>query len=161
MRWRDLGHLARRFFGVLSGRGPTPVEQAEAAALLRPEEHELFWSQHRVDQRHGIEAARRVMAARPGARELARAALLHDVGKRHAGLGAFGRAWASGLALLRVPPRGRFRTYLDHGPIGARELEAAGAEAVVVAYAAHHTDTRPDWVPADDWAVLGHADRHS
>ena len=81
--------------------------------------------------------------------------------KRHSGLGVFGRSCASGLFLLRLPARGRLRTYLDHGAIGARELEAAGAEPLVVAYAAHHQRKRPDEVPGDVWSVLVEADRSS
>ncbi len=162
MRWRDLGHLASRFFTVLRGAGPEPRAQAEAAALLRPPERDLFWAQAATDQRHGVAAARLILEAYPGDRSLARAALLHDVGKRHARLGAIGRSVASMLALLRLPAPGRLGMYLDHGSIGAAELEAIGAEDVVVGYAAgHQHDDRPSYVPEPVWRALRAADRRA
>ncbi len=152
-------HLAGRFFEVLSARPLSPREQGEVEALLRPGERDLFWEQPVADQRHGLEAARRVLAVRPGDRSLARAALLHDVGKRHAGLGIIGRSLASGLELVGLrPPVEAWRRYLDHGALGAADLEAVGAEPIVVSFARHHHGGRPESVGPEDWAVLGSAD---
>lgn len=156
---RRLPHLIRRFWATLTARRLSPREQGEADGLLQPQEHSLFWAQPFFDQRHGLDGARRVLRARPGERKLARAALLHDVGKRHAELGVVGRSMASGLRLFGLPLR-RWSPYYDHGPIGADELEAAGAETEVVAWARHHPDRkRPDAISPQDWALLKESDR--
>jgi hypothetical protein len=155
---RELPHLVRRFFLSLRTRPLDPAEQAEAAALLRPEERDAFWSQPALDQRHALESARAAGALAPGRPDLIRAALLHDLGKRHAHLGVLGRSLASGLQLLRLPTPGRLRRYLNHGPIAAEELADAGSEAVVVAYARDHHRHRPVEVDPADWEVLVAAD---
>jgi hypothetical protein len=155
---RNLPHLARRFFSVLRARPLRPGEQAAAARLLRPTERALFWGQRPADQRHGLECAAAVLIRRPDRPDLARAALLHDIGKRQAALGALGRALATTLGFLRVPVAGRFAAYLGHGRAGAADLEAAGAEALIVSFACHHHDGRPADVPADDWVELCRAD---
>jgi putative nucleotidyltransferase with HDIG domain len=151
-------HLLRRFFEVLTARPLSPREQTEAASLLQDPERDIFWRQPAADQRHGLEAARRVLSVAPGRRDLARAALLHDVGKRHAGLGVIGRSLASGLELLHLPAPGRLDAYLRHGPIGAEELRSAGAEDLVVAFTEHHHGERPADIPEDHWALLLEAD---
>lgn len=153
-----LRHLVARFIEVLRGRGLGPREQAEAAALLTTNERPLFWAQAATDQRHGLECARRVLRARPGRIGLARAALLHDVGKRHAALGVLGRSLATGLAMFRVPVGARMRRYLDHGELGADDLAAAGAEALVVDFARHHHGARPAAISEDEWVLLQAAD---
>ena len=43
--------------------------------------------------------------------------------------------------------------------MGARELEDAGAELLVVMYARHHHGLRPDSISTQDWEVLDAADR--
>lgn len=154
-----LAHLARRFFGALRGRPLRPLEQAEVAGLLRPDEQALFWGQQSADQRHALQAVRAVLERAPGRHDLARAALLHDVGKALAGLGILGRVVATGLSLLHYPVSGRFAAYLGHGGSGADRLAAAGAEPLVVAYARHHHDARPPSVPAEAWDLLTAADR--
>ena len=153
-----LRHLFWRFIEVLAARPLSPREQTEVAALLRDPERDLFWRQPAADQRHCLEAARRVLSAAPGRRELARAALLHDVGKRHARLGVIGRSLASGLELVRLPAPGRLNAYLQHGPIGADELRSVGAEGLVVAFTEHHHGTRPAHIQQDDWMLLLEAD---
>ena len=153
-------HLIARFFDVLSSRPLTPAEQQEADGLLRSTaERAMFWDQPTADQRHGLGAARFV-ASSPGSRpELIRAALLHDVGKRHARLGIVGRSVASAVRMLGGSGRGRLAMYLDHGPVAAAELEAAGADEVIVAYARYHHEGPPSGFPADDWTLLDQADR--
>ena len=153
-----LPHLARRFFGVLRARPLRPGEQAAAARLLRPAERGLFWEQRPADQRHGLECAVALLGRRPDRPDLARAALLHDVGKRRAGLGPFGRALATIAGFVHLPGKGRWAAYLGHGPAGAADLEAAGSETLVVSFARHHHIGRPGDVPADDWAELCRAD---
>jgi hypothetical protein len=90
---------------------------------------------------------------------VARAALLHDVGKRHAGLGVLGRSLASGCRLFGIMPK-RWRTYYDHGRIGADELRDAEAETVVVEWTRVHADgERPPSIDTADWTSLKNADR--
>jgi hypothetical protein len=155
---RGLPHLARRFFGVLRAGPLRPGEQAAVARLLRPAEQGLFWGQRPADQRHGLECAVAVLVRRPDRPDLARAALLHDIGKRQTDLGALGRTLATTLGFAHLRVRGRFAVYLAHGPAGAADLEAAGAETLVVGFARHHHAGRPADVAADDWAELRRAD---
>lgn len=154
-------HLIARFFDVATASALSPAEQDEVAAWLDGRtEARAFWEQPGADQRHGLAAARYVSRAAPDRRDLIRAALLHDVGKRHARLGLIGRSLAGAARMLGVPARGRFRVYLDHGPIGADELGRAGAEPVVVTFTRHHHDEeRPPQLADRDWRVLHAADR--
>jgi len=151
-------HLARRFFSTLRSRRPGPDDQLFVAGLVSPAEARLFWAQAPSDQAHGVSSARAVLALRPGRDDLARAALLHDVGKRHARLGVIGRSLASGLALLRLPVRGRFARYLDHGALGADDLEAIGSDALTVAFARHHHGPPPEGADEGAWEALAAAD---
>lgn len=152
-------HLARRFFGSVRARPLGPGEQAEAAALLAGGEAHLFWRQGAPDQRHALACARAVLAGAPGRRDLARAALLHDVGKGAARLGSTGRVLATALAACHLPVRGRLAAYVAHGPGGATELAAAGADPLTVAYARHHHGARPPEIDPGDWERLAAADR--
>jgi hypothetical protein len=154
----SLPHLVRRFFGTMRQRHLSPAEQAEVAHWLSGPGLALFWAQAPSDRRHGLDCARRVIAAAPGRADLVRAALLHDVGKRRTGLGIIGRSLASGLQMFHLPVRGRLASYMAHGPAGAEEVEALGLEPVVAAYTRHHHQGRPPAIPADDWAVLSAAD---
>lgn len=155
---RRVRHLVRRFLEVLRAESLTPDEQTEVAALLRPEERPLFWRQPVADQRHGLESARSVALRLPGRTDAARAALLHDVGKRHARLGVIGRSLASLLELLHLPAPGRLGSYLDHGRLGAEELRAAGAEELVVAFTRAHHGRRPSSIDPVVWEALVEAD---
>jgi len=154
-----LPHLARRFFGVLAARPLRPAEQAAVARLLRPGEAGLFWAQQGADQRHGLDCALALLAAAPLRHDLARAALLHDVGKRHAGLGAVGRTLAALAGALHLPAGERAAAYLGHAASGAADLEAAGCEPLVVGFARSHHGPRPDAIPSADWEALCRADR--
>jgi hypothetical protein len=149
-------HLIRRARGSIRPRPLSPREEAEVAGLLNDHLAALFWEQPVMDQRHAIDAARFVLARRPGARDIARAALLHDVGKRRARLGFIGRVAATLLALLRLPAPGRFGIYLDHARLGADDL--TGADELTVAYARHQDGDRPATIPTDAWALLKEAD---
>jgi len=151
-------HLVRRFFGSLRARRPGAEGQLFVARTLTPELARLFWDQPVTDQAHGIAAARRIGSAAPERRDLVQAALLHDVGKRHARLGVIGRSLASVAAMVRMPVRGRHARYLAHGDAGAAELERAGASPIAVAFARHHHGTRPDTITPDDWKLLLEAD---
>ncbi len=153
-------HLVGRFFDVVFAYPLDDDERRRVSELLRPgPEFEAFMAQPVADQRHGLEAAETVAAAAPDRLDLQRAALLHDVGKRHSGLGVVGRVLATVAAGLGGPWTRRQQRYRDHGALGAAELEAWGAEPIVVAYARHHHGTRPDEVAPGDWALLERADR--
>jgi hypothetical protein len=151
---RRLLHLARRFFEVLRAEPLSPSDQTEVASLLRPEEASYFWGQAVPDQRHALAAARRVAAVTPERRELLRAALLHDVGKRHVPLGIAGRTVASALDLLHLPAPGRMGNYLAHCETGAADLTGAGSESIVVAFARSHHGPRPAEINEADWRLL-------
>lgn len=152
-------HLVARLLDVVSSRRLSPSEQAEVARhLLSSAERAAFWDQPKADQRHALAAARSVLAACPDRSDLVRAALMHDIGKRHSRLGPVGRSWAVVSGALNRPSR-RAAAYLDHGGLGAAELARAGAEPLVVAYIHHHHGSRPDGISPKDWSVLQAADR--
>lgn len=154
----QLTHLVRRFFGFLTARPLGPREQAEVMRLLTPAEAELFWSQHPADQRHAIDVANRVLRSRPDAQTLARAGLLHDVGKSGVDLGAIGRSLATVMDAAGIRLRGRFARYRHHGELGAELLESAGVEPLIVAFAREHPGPPPEGQDSADWAVLLEAD---
>jgi len=155
----DWLHLVSRFFDVVTARPLDDEERRRVTALLRPgPEAEAFFAQSAADQRHGLEAAEVVARQAPGRRDLQRAALLHDIGKRRSGLGAFGRVVATLTGRIGGPWGRRHRLYLNHGALGASELEAWGAEAIVVAYARHHHGERPAGVDPGEWELLLEAD---
>jgi len=159
MRLRHLPHLIRRFFGSLRARRPRPADQIFIAGMLRGDAARLFASQRPMDQHHALRTARRVAVMAPGRDDLVRAALLHDVGKTHAELGVIGRSVASLLAIARMPARGRFAAYLDHGRLGASDLRSVGEAGIAVAFAAHHhAAAAPANTDPSDWALLRAAD---
>jgi putative nucleotidyltransferase with HDIG domain len=153
-------HLVRRFFDVARARRLSPAEQRIVSAwLCNTAESAAFWDQSVPDQRHAFRAARFVAEERPHDREVIRAALLHDVGKRHAHLGIVGRSVAGACRSLGIPTWGRVRAYLEHGELGARELEGAGSSDLVVNFARHHHATAPPAsIPSDTWELLLAAD---
>lgn len=153
----DWRHLGRRFFAALRADPLDASEAASLSMLLEPAEMALFAEQPRIDQRHGFESMT-FAAERTEDRDVLRAAALHDIGKRHAGLGVLGRVLASICLKLGIPVRGRFRMYRDHGPIGAAELQSIDSPDLAVAYARHHHGHRPDGVVEQTWSLLLEAD---
>ena len=151
-----LTHLIARFFGFVRARGPGPFEQRWVAAELDGPVAALFWAQRPEDQRHAIEVARRV-GDDP---ELVEAALLHDVGKVQAPLGAVARSLATVLGSLGLPMPGSWRRYRDHGTLGAAALEAVGASPLAVAFARHHPGAAPKGIDPSRWARLAAADEN-
>ncbi len=97
-------------------------------------------------------------ARAPDRVDLPVAALLHDIGKRHARLGAVGRTIATVLHRRPTHEGSRFGLYNDHGPVGARELEHAGFDGVVVGFAAAHHGARLPGIDPGDWALLVEGD---
>lgn len=157
---REGPHLVARFADVLSARPLRPAEQQAVAELLDSDaERTMFWTQSAADQRHGWASARHVQRTSPERRDLARAALLHDVGKRHARLGVIGRVIASLIRMFGGRGSGRIGDYIDHGARAAGELAEGGAEPIVVAFARAHHDARPDDITEADWALLMDADK--
>jgi hypothetical protein len=152
------GHLAARFVDAITARGLTPAEvrivqkwSGEGPMLS------AFLAQPPLDQRHGFDSASYVATRAPDRMDLIRAALLHDVGKRHAGLGPLGRVIASILIRLHFPLGPRFALYRDHGRLAAAEL--AGDDKVVVEFARHHHGSRPPDVDPGEWDLLLASDR--
>lgn len=152
-------HLVRRFFDVASARALTDSERAAVDEWLPSDLAAIFYEQPDHDQRHGYHAALSVVASRTRDSDMICAALLHDVGKRHANLGIFGRSLASILIIARVPVPERVRVYRDHGIIGARELGLAGAPSLVIDFALHHHGSRPPTIAPDAWETLVAADQ--
>ncbi len=153
-----LGHLVTRFFGHLTASGLTPLEQQRVQAALDGAAAALFWEQDAPDQRHAFDVATRVALRLPGDAEAFVAALLHDVGKRHAHLGAVGRSMATAFDGLGLPMTSSMHRYRLHGPIGAAELEAAGMSGLVSAFAAFHPGPPPAGMDAARWRALLEAD---
>ena len=151
------GHLALRFFDVVTAPALADAERERVRGWLSTAAQEdAFFSQPPADQRHGYRAALQVAGTAPGRPDLVRAALLHDIGKRHARLGAPGRALASVAIRLRLPLPPRWALYRDHGSLAAAEL--AGAEAIVVDFARAHHGYRPSTVTPAEWETLVAAD---
>ncbi|MFP3914673.1 MAG: hypothetical protein ACLFWM_07335 [Actinomycetota bacterium] len=154
-RW---GHLTARFFDVITSRPLDRREAEEVAGWVGPGVlRDAFFTQPVADQRHGYEAARHVLSLRPDRPDLVRAALLHDVGKRHSRLGPLGRVAASLALAARLPLTERLALYRDHGALAAAEM--AGEAVVVVDFARHHHGERPPSIPSQDWEILQGADR--
>lgn len=148
-------HLAGRFFGAHRPGGVSAADREWVAAVLTPEELQLWERLPGHDQRHTVEVACRVAADLAGGihagdtRWLA-CALLHDVGKLAAGLGVygrvlatlFGRAAGDALGAWEELPglRRRIALYLRHGEIGADMIRMAGGREEVASWAAAHHD---------------------
>lgn len=99
-----------------------------------------------------------MLVRRPGDRAGARAALLHDVGKRGLGLGALQRSLATVAHLFRLPLPASYRAYIAHGAIGARALEEVGASDLAVAFARRHPGPPPEGVDPERWNTILEAD---
>ncbi len=154
----SIPHLVTRFFQVARAKRLTSHEMSEVVAWLRPDLLDLFKSQQVADQRHGYECAKRVVAQDPQRIDLARAALLHDVGKRHARLGAVGRTLATIAGAMPVPTPKRWSLYLNHPALGAEELLAHDADPIVVDFARHQEDERPASIDEASWRLLRMSD---
>ena len=152
-------HLVRRFFDVATARPLDAFERQLVELWLPAPLFEIFSDQPEYDQRHGYEAALAVIAEGFDDADVVTAALLHDVGKRHAGLGLIGRSVASLLILAGVSLSERFTIYRDHGLVAARELGERGAPSLAIDFALHHHGERPSTIPPDVWEVLVAADQ--
>lgn len=115
----------------------------------------VFWEQQSIDQRHAYEVAARVAKGLGEGHPAVAAALLHDVGKRHSRLGPVERSLATVTALVHLPMPQRWKTYQDHGEVGAVDLEAIGASPLAVAFARGKPTAGLD---AEVWRLLEAAD---
>ncbi|MGQ0849480.1 MAG: HDIG domain-containing metalloprotein [Actinomycetota bacterium] len=160
IRLGSWAHLAGRLFSVL-GNAPLGEEESVRVTgwLPNPGVQAAFFQQPPYDQRHGLAAADVVAGRTCDRLDLIRAALLHDVGKRHSRLGPLGRSMASAWTKLGGKASRRWANYLDHGRLAEEELAAMGVEPIVVEYARSHHGERPVTIAADDWALLQAADR--
>lgn len=149
-----LTHLAARFVDVVTSRPLTATERQRVETWLGPDSAaaKAYFSQSPADQRHGLSSADYVTRHAPNRPDLVRAALLHDIGKRHAGLGVIERVLASLALRLRIPVQGRWALYRDHGRIAAAELTPESE--LVRRFALHHHGQRPAEIPPADWDIL-------
>ena len=154
----SLGHLTRRFFDVLFSAPLNSAERMAVEGWLDSGQAWVFFSQPDPDQRHGFHAALVVIAG-GGDLDVIRAALLHDVGKRHARLGVLVRTYASLAMRLGLPLTGRWQLYRDHGETAARELDSLGCEDLIVDFARHHHGERPPRISTSTWDLLQLADQ--
>ena len=120
---------------------------------LSAELFSLFIAMNHQDQRHSIDVASRIEGP-----ELTEAALLHDVGKSVAPLGAIARSCATISGAASIPVSGSWDLYLRHGEIGASMLENADASSLTVAFARFHPGPVPSGISKNDWAALEKAD---
>ncbi|MCL1595119.1 MAG: hypothetical protein M3132_12290 [Actinomycetia bacterium] len=138
----------------MTARPLTPAQQEQINDALHGKLARLFFGQRHEDQRHGHEVASRIKYDPT----LLQAALLHDVGKSACDLGAIGRSLATIWSASSLPIWGQWRTYAEHGPIGASLLEANGADELAVAFTRDHPGPVPEGIDPDAWRMLATAD---
>ena len=162
------GHLSQRFVGSVRARPLDALDIAFVRLHLTDAELSVWETLGRADRAESVAVARRTgQSLGPDAesRWLA-AALLHDVGKVDAGLGTFGRVWATLVAGLMSHGRARRMSnrigrYVSHDDLGADKLRAAGARPETSAWAAaHHRPERyvSTGIPVEICAALAAAD---
>jgi hypothetical protein len=128
------------------------------SGYLTPAEADLFWAQPTADQRHAHDCGKFV-AAKSAEDCVVNAALLHDIGKRHSGLGLFGRSYATIAGLLTINGTSDMQAYNQHGPVGADELVAVGASKLAVDFARHHqSGVNNEPAEKTNWDLLLQAD---
>jgi len=98
------------------------------------------------------------MALVKGHPELREPALLHDIGKTDSDLGAIGRALATVWNGAGLRGAKRWRSYVDHGPIGADLVQGLGVHPITTAFMLHHPGPPPDGIDSDSWSILSDAD---
>ncbi len=154
----SIGRLAHRSryrvaqFRRALGARPAPDGLALVAAYLSVDERRLFDATSPRDQHHHIRTLELLRARAPGGRpispDLARAALLHDIGKGRIRLFervAFVLLMAAAPALLRrltrragPGPLGALYRMRHHAAIGTAALQRLGVSARTLALVARH-----------------------
>ena len=125
-----VGHLARRFVGMLSNAPVSSADLDWVDQQLTPAEAALWRRLRAADQRHSIQVGLRFVDHAPGAdRSAVAAAVLHDIGKLDSDLGIGLRV----VATIVGPRTARLRRYYDHEQIGASMLRDIGADERTVA----------------------------
>ena len=166
-------HLIRRFFEALLLGGPHETDRVWVESVLSQKEYTLWARQYPPDRRHSASIARQVerqlandALLNEDTRWVLAAALLHDIGKIEAGLGTWGRVFATIVAKLVGPQRarrwivrdgyrGRVGDYLNHPEIGAELLRVAQSDPRTIAWAAQHHKQPAKWtIPAEIARVL-------
>ena len=125
----EIAHLAKRFVLNLMPSQVHEIERQWVHSVLSQDESALWNNMMVQDRRHSVMVGRRFVKHRPTATQSEIAgALLHDVGKSVARLGAFGRV----IATLVGPRTNRFRQYHDHEQIGATMLRSIGSDELTI-----------------------------
>ncbi len=124
-----IAHLAKRFVLSLVPSQVQEIERQWVQSVLSPSEFDVWNKMMVQDRRHSVMVGRRFVKHRLTAMQSEIAgALLHDVGKSVARLGAFGRV----IATLVGPRTNRFRQYHDHESIGATMLRSIGSDELTI-----------------------------
>jgi hypothetical protein len=147
-------HLIHRFLGFLLARPLQPKEQQQVQDLLDPALARVFFAQRQEDQRHAFTVLQQV----GGSRELAEAALLHDVGKTDSDLGAFSRSMATLWGGFGFATSGSWNSYLNHGPLGGEILQNLHASGLAIAFSQFHPGPPPQDIDPHEWKLLEDAD---
>lgn len=137
-------HRVGQFIGHLTAR--VPPDEAELARRMLPDAAwPLFASMPVADRRHGLDVARRLLAAGQDDPDLLAAALLHDAAKGdrlrlwHRVTGVLLETFApSLLARVSSPRPGSWRypfhVYLHHAGLSADAARQAGCSARTAAF---------------------------
>ena len=158
---RRAGYRVRQFGRALGAR-PSPGDLALLDRWLTQAERRLFFATAPRDQHHHLETLHLLRRRGDPSPALARAALLHDIGKGRIRL----HERVLYVLLVAAAPRLLRRLTLRPGPgplaalyrtrhhacVGAELLQRLGAEPRVVALVARHHDS-----PGDDgelWALV-------
>jgi len=148
------GYRAKQFIERL--HAVVPERDLEAVrGVLSPEEYALFAGMPVGDQQHAICVWRALTWPEECPEALARAALLHDVGKVGGGLNLLVRSACVVLDALAHPTLRRlaaddpgsrrypFHVYLAHGALGAELCRQADSPKEVVALVHYHDAVDP------------------
>jgi hypothetical protein len=144
-----------------------PVEREVAAQYLSPELLALFDGMRRSEQLHGLNVLRSVLAQGQTPRDLAVAALLHDVGKTRYTVRIWQKTLAVAVQTLAPGLYARlsqgdpaqwwlrpFAVKAQHPVWGAEMLARAGTSDTAVWLVAHHQDEPTQWTNHPSFHLL-------
>lgn len=153
-RTATMRHLFRRFFGHIRAKPLTDAEAEVVRECLSDPLAKLFFKMVPADQRHAFDVYQRSGSDAT----IGVAALLHDIGKTAGPGGAFARSLATAASTVGLPLTASWATYRDHGEVGAKMLEAAGADAFAIAFTRGHPGRPPAGISTEAWERLAAAD---